>query len=75
MRRWRSAICKAEQSPGLDLLSPRDIIDMLKETLPRKPEGKDALVRRINETNVTSGGWAPSNPVSAPQQNHSRHSQ
>jgi len=29
--------------------SPRDIVDMLKETLPRKPEGKDALVRRINE--------------------------
>jgi hypothetical protein len=30
-------------------LSPRDIVDMLKETLPRKPEGKDALARRINE--------------------------
>jgi hypothetical protein len=40
---------RAAQSPGLDLLSPRDIVDMLKETLPRKPEGKDALVRRINE--------------------------
>jgi hypothetical protein len=36
-------------SPGLDLLSPRDIVEMLKETLPRKPEGKEALVRRINE--------------------------
>jgi SRSO17 transposase len=35
-------------NPGLDLLSPRDIVDMLKETLPRKPEGKEALVRRIN---------------------------
>ncbi len=33
----------------LDLLSPRDIVEMLKETLPRKPEGKDALVARINE--------------------------
>jgi hypothetical protein len=40
--------------------------------LPRKPEGKVALVRRIN---VISGGWAPSNPVSAPQQNPSRYSQ
>jgi SRSO17 transposase len=40
---------RAAQSPGLDLLSPRDIVEMLKETLPRKPEGKDALVRRINE--------------------------
>jgi hypothetical protein len=40
---------RAAQSPGLDLLSPRDIVDMLKETLPRKPEGKDALARRINE--------------------------
>jgi hypothetical protein len=40
---------RAAQSPGLDLLSPRDIADMLKETLPRKPEGKDALARWINE--------------------------
>jgi len=32
-----------------DLLTPRDIVEMLKETLPRKPEGKDALVERINE--------------------------
>jgi hypothetical protein len=40
---------RAAQNEGLDLLSPRDIVDMLKETLPRKPEGLDALVRRINE--------------------------
>jgi SRSO17 transposase len=40
---------RAAQNAGLDLLSPRDIVDMLKETLPRKPEGLDALVRRINE--------------------------
>jgi hypothetical protein len=33
----------------LDLLSPRDIVDMLNETLPRKPEGNEALMRRINE--------------------------
>jgi SRSO17 transposase len=34
---------------GLDLLSPRDIVEMLKETLPRKPESREDLVRRINE--------------------------
>jgi hypothetical protein len=39
---------RVAHNPGLDLLSPRDIVDMLKETLPRKPEGKEALVRRIN---------------------------
>jgi SRSO17 transposase len=38
----------AHQS-GLELLTPRDIVEMLKETLPRKPEGKDALVARIIE--------------------------
>jgi SRSO17 transposase len=40
---------RAAQQPGLDLLTPRDIVEMLKETLPRKPEGKDALVARINQ--------------------------
>jgi hypothetical protein len=30
------------------LLTPRDIVEMLKETLPRKPEGREALVARIN---------------------------
>ena len=38
---------RAARQPGLELLSPRDIVEMLKETLPRKPEGKDALVARI----------------------------
>jgi len=33
--------------PSLELLTPRDIVEMLKETLPRKPQGKDALVARI----------------------------
>jgi hypothetical protein len=32
------------QNPGLDLLSPRDVVEMLNETLPRKPDGKNALV-------------------------------
>lgn len=40
---------RAAHQPGLDLLTPRDIVEMLKETLPRKPEGKDALVARINQ--------------------------
>lgn len=40
---------RVAHNPGLALLSPRDIVEMLKETLPRKPEGKDALVRRINQ--------------------------
>jgi SRSO17 transposase len=39
---------RMDAPPGLELLSPRDIVEMLKETLPRKPEGKQALVARIN---------------------------
>lgn len=35
--------------PGLELLTPRDIVEMLKETLPRKPQGKEALVAKIIE--------------------------
>jgi hypothetical protein len=40
---------RVAQQPGLELLTPRDIVEMLKETLPGKPEGKDALVARINQ--------------------------
>jgi hypothetical protein len=40
---------RAAHQPGLELLTPRDIVEMLKETLPRKPEGKHALVARINQ--------------------------
>jgi hypothetical protein len=40
---------RAANQPGLHLLTPRDIVEMLRETLPRKPEGKDALVERINQ--------------------------
>ena len=40
---------RVARQPGLELLTPRDIVEMLKETLPRKPEGKDALIARINE--------------------------
>lgn len=39
---------RALHQPGLALLTPRDIVEMLKETLPRKPEGMDVLVARIN---------------------------
>jgi hypothetical protein len=34
--------------PGLALLTPRDIVEVLKETLPSKPQGKQAPVDRIN---------------------------
>jgi SRSO17 transposase len=40
---------RVAQQPGLALLTPRDIVEMLKQTLPRKPEGREALVARINE--------------------------
>ena len=40
---------RAAHQPTLALLSPRDIVEMLKETLPRKPEGKHALAARINQ--------------------------
>jgi len=40
---------RAAHQPGLALLTPRDIVEMLQETLPRKPDGKDALVARINQ--------------------------
>jgi hypothetical protein len=40
---------RVANQPGLVLLTPRDIVEMLKETLPRKPEGKDVLVARINQ--------------------------
>jgi len=39
---------RVARQPGLVLLTPRDIVEMLKETLPCKPEGVDALVARIN---------------------------
>jgi SRSO17 transposase len=39
---------RVAHQPGLALLTPRDIVEMLKETLPRKPQGKEALVDRIN---------------------------
>ena len=40
---------RLERRPVLELLTPRDIVEMPKETLPRKPEGKEALAARINE--------------------------
>ena len=40
---------RAAHNPGLALLSARDIVDMLKETLPRKPQGRDALACEIND--------------------------
>jgi SRSO17 transposase len=40
---------RVARTPTLELLTPRDIVEILKETLPRKAEGKDALVARINQ--------------------------
>ena len=40
---------RVAHQPGLELLTPRDIVEMLKETLPRKPHGKEALVAQINQ--------------------------
>ena len=40
---------RVAHQPGLALLTPRDIVEMLKETLPRKPQGKAALVDQINQ--------------------------
>ena len=39
---------RVAHQPGLALLTPRDIVEMLKETLPRKPQGKAALAEPIN---------------------------
>jgi hypothetical protein len=40
---------RAAHQATLALLSPRDIVDMLKEALARKPEGKHVLAARINQ--------------------------
>jgi SRSO17 transposase len=40
---------RVAHQPGLALLTPRDVVEILQESLPRKPEGKDALVARINQ--------------------------
>ena len=40
---------RAAHQPTLALLSPRDIVEMLKETLPHKPQSKEALVAQINQ--------------------------
>ena len=40
---------RVAHQPGLALLTPRDIVEMLKESLPRNPDGKDAPVERINQ--------------------------
>src|SRR6202047_3662448 len=47
---------RVAQQPGLELLTPRDIVEMLKETLPRKPEGREALVARINKRHARRRG-------------------
>ena len=40
---------RVAHQPGLALLTPRDIVEMLQQTLPHKPRGKAALVDQINQ--------------------------
>jgi hypothetical protein len=40
---------RVAHQPGLTLLTPRDIVEVLKQTLPAKPQSKQALVDRINQ--------------------------
>ena len=40
---------RVAHQPGLALLTPRDIVAMLNETLPHKPQGKQALADQINQ--------------------------
>jgi SRSO17 transposase len=40
---------RAAHNDEIDLLTSRDIVEILAEILPRKPEGHEALVRRINQ--------------------------
>jgi SRSO17 transposase len=47
---------RAAHQPGLELLTPRDIVEMLKETLPRKLEGREALIARINQRHARRRG-------------------
>jgi hypothetical protein len=46
----------AAHQPGLELLTLRDIVEILKESMPRKPQGKDALVARINQRHLRRRG-------------------
>ena len=52
---------RAAHQPGLALLTPRDIVEMLKETLPRKP--KERTRWSPGSTSVTRADEAPSNPA------------
>jgi SRSO17 transposase len=47
---------RVAHQPGLELLTPRDIVEILKETLPRKPQGREALVARINQRHARRRG-------------------
>jgi hypothetical protein len=40
---------RAAHHDEIDLLTSRDIVEILTEILPRKEEGTEALVRRINQ--------------------------
>jgi len=58
---------RVAHQPGLALLTPRDIVEMLKETLPRKPAGKEALLARINQRHARRRGAIQSRFRSQPR--------
>lgn len=47
---------RVAHQPGLALLTPRDIVEVLKQTLPAKPQSKQALVDRINQRHARRRG-------------------
>ena len=47
---------RAAHHEEIDLLSSRDIVEILREILPRKPEGCEALVQRINQRHAKRRG-------------------
>ena len=63
---------RVAHQPGLELLTPRDIVEILQETLPRKPEGKNALIARIDRRHQRRSSAIESrfrNPPNAPKSN------
>ena len=64
---------RVARQPRLELLPSRDIVEILKETLPRKPEGKDALLS--GSTSASSAGEARLSHDTEHNGSRSRHQQ
>jgi hypothetical protein len=47
---------RAKVEPGLQLLAPRNLFEVSKETLPYRPEGRDAQVTRLNRRHPRKRG-------------------